>query len=74
MFWLRTYRENGEEGLKSQIGKKRGKGKGRPQGTFKLRTTIEESEKENHKLKIEVDRLKKGYLKKGVGEKRNSFL
>ncbi len=40
VFWLRAYRENGKEGLKSQIGKKSGKGKGRPQGTFKPRTTI----------------------------------
>lgn len=70
VFWLRAYRENGNEGLKSQIGKKRGKGKGRPQGTFKPRTTIEELEKENLKLKIEVERLKKGYLTKGAGAKK----
>ena len=70
VIWLRAYRENGKEGLKSQIGKKRGIGKGRPIGTVKPRTTIEELEKENLKLKIEVERLKKGYLTKGVGVKK----
>ena len=70
VLWLRAYRENGNEGLKSHIGKKRGKGKGRPIGTFKPRSTIEELEKENLKLKIKVERLKKGYLTKGVGVKK----
>lgn len=70
VIWLRTYRENGKEGLKSQIGKTRGLGKGRPIGTVKPRTTIEELEKENLKLRIEVERLKKGYLTKGVGVKK----
>lgn len=70
VIWLRAYRENGKEGLKSQIGKKRGLGKGRPIGTVKPRTTIEELEKENLKLRIEVERLKKGYLTKGVGVKK----
>ncbi len=58
VFWLKAYRENGKKGLKSQIGKKRGKGKGRPQGTFKPKNTIEELEKENLKLKIEIELLK----------------
>lgn len=70
VMWLRAYRRNGKEGLKSQIGKKRGKGKGRPVGTLKPRTTIEELEKENIKLKIEIERLKKGYLTKGVGAEK----
>lgn len=74
VMWLRTYRRNGKEGLKSQIGKKRGKGKGRPVGTLKPRTTIEELEKENIKLKIEIERLKKVILRKELGPKRNSFL
>ena len=59
VMWLRTYREKGIEGLESQIGKKRGKGKGRPKGTYKTRTTIEELQKENLKLVIENERLKK---------------
>lgn len=70
VMWLRAYRENGKDGLKSRIGKKRGKGKGRPVCTLKPRTTIEELEKENIKLKVEIERLKKGYLTKGVGAKK----
>ncbi|CDR30920.1 Uncharacterised protein [Acholeplasma oculi] len=70
VMWLRSYRLHGKEGLKSQIGRKRGSGKGRPLGTFKPKTTIEELEKENIKLQIEIERLKKGYLVKGVGAKK----
>lgn len=40
--WLRSYRKNGIEGLKSQIEKHRGPNKGRPKGSCKLKTTIEE--------------------------------
>jgi hypothetical protein len=58
------------EGLKSQIGKHRGPNKGRPKGTTKPKTTIEQLEKENLKLQIEIERLKKGYLTKGVGVKK----
>jgi len=70
VMWLRAYRAYGKEGLKSKIGKKKGLGKGRPLGTFKPKTTIEELEKENLKLRIEIERLKKGYLTKGVGVKK----
>jgi len=70
VMWLRAYRDHGKEGLKSQIGKKKGKGKGRPIGTFKPKTTIEELEKENIKLRVEIERLKKGYLTKGVGARK----
>lgn len=56
VYWLRSYRELGVEGLKSQIGKHRGPNKGRPKGTFKPQTTIEELEKENLKLNIEIER------------------
>lgn len=70
VIWLRAYREHGREGLKSRIGKRKGIGKGIPIGTVKPRTTIEELEKENLRLKIEVERLKKGYLTKGVGVKK----
>ena len=70
VIWLRSYRDKGIEGLESQIGKKRGKGKGRPKGTYKPKTTIEELQKENLKLVIENERLKKGYITKGVGGKK----
>lgn len=70
VMWLRAYRENGITGLESKIGKKRGKGKGRPKGTYKPKTTIEELQKENLKLVIENERLKKGYITKGVGAKK----
>lgn len=70
VMWLRSYRLHGKDGLKSQVGKKKGHGKGRPLGTFKAKTTIEELEKENIKLQIEIERLKKGYLVKGVGAKK----
>lgn len=70
VYWLRKYRENGAEGLKSMIGKHRGPNKGRPKGTLKPKTTIEELQKENLKLQVEIERLKKGYLTKGVGAKK----
>jgi transposase-like protein len=70
VMWLRAFRLKGEDGLKSQIGKHRGSNKGRPKGSFKPKTTIEELERENLKLRIENERLKKGYLTKGVGAKR----
>ena len=62
--------ENGVDGLKSMIGKHRGPNKGRPKGTLKPKTTIEELQKENLKLQVEIERLKKGYLTKGVGAKK----
>jgi transposase-like protein len=70
VYWLRKYRENGVDGLKSMIGKHRGPNKGRPKGTLKPKTTIEELQKENLKLQVEIERLKKGYLTKGVGAKK----
>ena len=70
VMWLRAFRLKGEDGLVSLIGKHRGPNKGRPKGSFKPKTTIEELEKENLKLRIENERLKKGYLTKGVGAKK----
>ena len=70
VYWLRKYRENGVDELKSMIGKHRGPNKGRPKGTLKPKTTIEELQKENLKLQVEIERLKKGYLTKGVGAKK----
>lgn len=66
--WLRSYRKNGIEGLKTQIGKHRGPNKVRPKGSCKMKTPIEELQRENLKLQVEIERLKKGYFTKGVGD------
>ena len=66
--WIKNYRENGIEGLKSKTGKCSKKGiVGRPK---KAATREEELERENAKLKIEIERLKKGYYVKGVGQRK----
>ena len=65
--WVTNYRNYGLAGLISQTGKKKGVSKGRPR---KLITHEEELELENIKLRIENERLKKGYLVKGVGAKK----
>ena len=66
--WIRKYKENGIEGLKSKTGKCSKKGiTGRPK---KAVTREEELERENTKLKIEIARLKKGYYVKGVGQRK----
>ena len=67
--WRNKYRINGFEGLVSQTGRASGNplvGKMRK----KNKTREDELELENLKLKIEVARLKKGYLVKGVGIKK----
>ena len=66
--WIRKYKENGIEGLISKTGTKRGGNKG--QGNKKCKTREEELERENTKLKIEIERLKKGYYVKGVGQRK----
>ena len=71
--WMRKYRENGFDGLKSQTGKAKHPGKGNPYSGLqnkKHKTKEEELELENLKLKVEVARLKKGYQVKGVGSKK----
>jgi transposase len=70
LYWVRAFRSKGEDGLVSQIGKHRGPNKGRPKGSIKPRNRIEELEKENLNLKIQIERLKKGYVTKGVGSKK----
>lgn len=62
--WIKLYRERGIEGLKSKTGKN-GTGK----GNFK-RTEIEQLKKALLKKEIELMRLKKGYVVKGVGAKK----
>ena len=62
--WIKKYRENGYDGL---INKKR---PGNPMASLMNRknlTDIEKLELENMKLRIENERLKKGYLVKGDG-------
>lgn len=66
--WIEKYEENGIEGLKSQTGKKKGGNKG--QGGRKPKNKIEELELELMKKEIEIARLKKGYMVKGVGAEK----
>ena len=71
--WIRNYRKYGIAGLRSKTGRKKHPGKGNPYSSLqnkKNKTREEELELENIKLKIEVARLKKGYLVKGVGSKK----
>ena len=71
--WIRSYRESGIDGLKSNTGRSKHPGKGNPYSGLqrkKNKTREEELELENLKLKVEVARLKKGYLVKGVGSKK----
>ena len=66
--WIKQYKEKGIEGLKSKTGKCSRKGiTGRPK---KVKTREEELERENLKLRIEIERLKKGYYVKGVGRRK----
>ncbi len=62
--WIKKYRENGYEGL---INKKK---PGNPLSKYSSKKNLSELEKlqyENMKLRIENERLKKGYLVKGDG-------
>ena len=62
--WIKLYRERGIEGLKSKTGKN-GTGKGNIK-----RSEIEQLKQELLKKEIELMRLKKGYVVKGVGSKK----
>ena len=64
--WIKTYNYEGINGLQSMTGKMT-KNIGRPK---KAKTREEDLEKENAKLKIEIERLKKGYYVKGVGQRK----
>ena len=64
--WIREYRKSGIDCLKSQTGKHIGSNKGRP----KKGTEIEELKRQLTKKDIEIERLKKGYIVKGVGAKK----
>ncbi len=61
--WIKKYREEGLEGLRSKTGKVKNPRKGNPLCGLqrkKNKTREEELELENLKLKVEVARLKKG--------------
>jgi len=63
--WLKKYLELGEAGLENK------KKPGNPYGKFlnnKNLTDLEKLEYENMKLRIENERLKKGYLVEGDGQ------
>ena len=71
--WIKKYREQGIDGLRSQTGKTKHPGKGNRLSGLqrkKNKTREEELELENLGLKVENARLKKGYLVKGVGSKK----
>ena len=66
--WINNYEKEGIDGLKSRTGRCAKKGfVGRPK---KAATREEKLERENAKLKIEIERLKKGYYVKGVGQRK----
>lgn len=68
--WVEKYRNEGIEGLKSNTGKS---SKNRSHIGLYLRkpkNKIEELELELLKKDIEIARLKKGYMVKGVGDKK----
>jgi len=71
--WREKYRNFGLGGLKSKTGKGLHPGSGNPlAGLQRKKNSIKEErlEFENLKLKIEAARLKKEYLVKGVGTKK----
>lgn len=65
--WTTKYLSDGEDALKNT------RKPGNPLAKYQRRkelTPIEQLEYENMKLKIEVERLKKGYTVKGVGKNK----
>jgi len=65
--WIHQYREKGIEGLKSKTGKHNNSKCGRYK---RNKSEIEKLKEELLKKEIEIMRLKKGYLVKGVGAKK----
>lgn len=73
--WLKKYKNEGLEGLKSKTGKASIHHKNMGIHLRKPKNKIEELELELLKKDIEIARLKKGYMVKGVGgPKRNTLL
>ena len=65
--WIKKYEENGIDNLKSNTGKS---SSGKGLHLRKPRNKIEELELEIMKKEIEIARLKKGYMVKGVGAEK----
>ena len=65
--WAYKYQENGIEGLKSKTGKFSKKHEHMGLHLRKPKTKVDELELEIMKKDIEIARLKKGYMVKGVG-------
>ena len=65
--WIKLYRENGIEGLKSKTGKANKPNNGKYN---RNKSEIEKLKEELLKKEIEMMRLKKGYMVKGVGAKK----
>lgn len=65
--WVKIYRENGIEGFKSKTGKHNNSNRRRYN---RNKTEIEKLEEKLLKKEIELMRLKKGYVVKGVGAKK----
>ena len=68
--WVKKYEQDGFEGLKSNTGKTSKSHKNMGIHLRKPKNKIEELELEILKKDIEIARLKKGYLVKGVGEEK----
>lgn len=68
--WLRKYQNEGVEGLKSKTGKYSSSSKNKGLHLRKPKNKIEELELELLKKDIEIARLKKGYIVKGVGQEK----
>ena len=68
--WINKYIENGKEGLISKTGKKKYSHKHMGLHLKKAKNRIEELELELMKKEIEIARLKKGYMVKGVGAEK----
>ena len=68
--WLKKYEKDGINGLKSQTGKTRYKNPNAGLHLRKPKNKIEELELELMKKEIEITRLKKGYMVKGVGAEK----
>ena len=66
--WMKIYTENGIKGLNSNTGKSKGGNKGI--GAKKPKNREEELELKLLRKEIELMRLKKGYMVRGVGIKK----
>ena len=70
MRWVHAYEEQGIDGLKSKTGKC---GSGNPYAALHVKKELTEVERlrlELAKKEVECERLKKGYLVKGVGRRK----